>query len=62
MIDLKRNDRIQIRNGSKAEVIEKLGEGGQGSVYKVRYEKQTYALKIYHQKAIKRKEDFYNNL
>ena len=62
MIELKRNDRIQIRNGSKAEIIEKLGEGGQGSVYKVRYEKEFYALKFYHPKAIKRKDDFYNNL
>ena len=62
MIDLKRNERIQIKNGSKAEVIQKIGEGGQGAVYKVHYAREDYAMKLYFPRAIKRKNEFYANL
>ncbi len=62
MIDLKRNERIQIKNGSKAEVIQKIGEGGQGAVYKVHYAREDYAMKMYFPRAIKKKNEFYSNL
>ena len=62
MIELRRNDRIPIKNGSKAEVIKKIGEGGQGAVYKIHYARQDYAMKIYSLRAIKKKQAFYNNL
>ena len=62
MIDLKRNERIQIKNGSKAEVIQKIGEGGQGAVYKVHYAREDYAMKLYFPRSIKKKNEFYSNL
>ena len=42
-----KGSRIPLQNGQSAEVIAKLGEGGQGSVYKVDYDGKDYALKWY---------------
>jgi len=42
---LKIGDKIQLTNGNSIEILEKLGDGGQGIVYKVDYSGQMYALK-----------------
>ena len=44
------------------EIIEKIGEGGQGVVYKVKYENNLCALKWYYTKKIKNPKDFYKNI
>ena len=40
-----KGSRIPLQNGQSAEVIAKLGEGGQGTVYRVRIGGKEYALK-----------------
>lgn len=40
--------KIPLANGSYAEIIQKLGEGGQGVVYRVAIGGKEYALKWYH--------------
>ena len=37
--------KIKLDGGKELEVIDKLGEGGQGEVYRVKYDGGTYALK-----------------
>lgn len=44
---LKKNQEIILDNGSKCKVIDFIGSGGQGEVYKVNCEGQDYALKWY---------------
>lgn len=56
---LKEKDKIKIITGGEATIISKLGEGGQGIVYKVIYYGKEYALKWYHNPG---KPAFYNNL
>ena len=56
---LKQNDKIKIMTGGEATILEELGSGGQGTVYKVRYGGKEYALKWYHKPG---KPEFYNNL
>ena len=61
---------IKLIDGSKITILEKLGEGGQGIVYKVKYNSKEYALKWYlksylknmGQKNPKNVRDFYENL
>ena len=36
MAEYKKGQRIPLANGSNAEIIGKLGEGGQGTVYRVK--------------------------
>lgn len=52
---------IPINIGGEAEIIGKIGEGGQGTVYKVRYMNKEYALKWYNGN-IQNPEKFYANL
>ncbi|MCQ2409548.1 MAG: serine/threonine-protein kinase [Clostridia bacterium] len=59
---LRKGTKVKIRGGSYAEIIEQLGEGGQGVVYKVRYEDSYYALKWYFYKNLKNPGRFYANL
>lgn len=47
MADFKQGDKIKLTNGGSITVKSKIGEGGQGSVYKVDYSGKEYALKWY---------------
>jgi serine/threonine protein kinase len=59
---LKNGDLIKISKGSYAQVMDKLGEGGQGVVYRVWYENKEYALKWYFINKLKNPHEFYQNL
>lgn len=48
--------------GGELEVLNKLGEGGQGAVYRVRYDGKELALKWYFPKRMKNPERFYANI
>ena len=56
---MKQGDKIKIATGGEATIIDELGSGGQGTVYKVRYGGKDYALKWYHTAG---KQEFYDNL
>ena len=62
MIDLPKGYTIQTENGKKVVVGERLGEGGQGAVYRVDYNGQAKALKWYTGKKFKNPDKFYANL
>ena len=60
---LKIGDKVKIKNGDEAQILEEFGSGGQGIVYRVKYQGKNYALKWYHNGTFKGKErEFYNNL
>lgn len=54
--------KIPLINGSCAEIIQKLGEGGQGVVYLVSVDGNKYALKWYHKGSVQNPKKFYRNL
>lgn len=66
MSDFKNGDKIKLTNGDEITVKSKIGEGGQGAVYKVLYSGKEYALKWYlpnYLKGLKPNCDrFYSNL
>lgn len=66
MPDFKNGTKIKLTNGEEVTVKAKLGEGGQGAVYKVLYNGNEYALKWYlpnYLKGLKPNyKRFYNNL
>ncbi|MDR1316632.1 MAG: hypothetical protein LBK13_07130 [Spirochaetales bacterium] len=62
MSDLAKGFTIQTRGFKTVTVIEKLGEGGQGGVYKVDYNGEAAALKWYTGKKLKNPDKFYANL
>lgn len=62
MAVLEKGQRIKTTSGKELEVIEKLGEGGQGIVYKVNYDGRELALKWYFAHKLHNKEDFYDNI
>lgn len=62
MAEFQKGQKIPISIGGEATVIQRLGEGGQGFVYKVSYNGKDYALKWYKPKAIKNPKKFYSNL
>ena len=60
---LKVGDSVKMKYGGEATVLEEFGSGGQGTVYKVKYNGKEYALKWYHRDVFKGKEKaFYQNL
>ena len=59
MAELTSNTIIELTNGKSCRVIEELGRGGQGIVYKVEYEGDYFALKWYISEC---KPAFYANL
>ena len=62
MSELKRGQEIQTQGLKTIRVIEKLGEGGQGIVYKVDYCGQQMALKWYFQSKLKKPKKFFENI
>lgn len=54
--------RIKMEGGKELEIIDKLGEGGQGEVYRVKYDGGTYALKWYFAGKMSDPQRFYNNI
>lgn len=44
MKEFAKGQRIKVTSGGELEVIQKLGEGGQGVVYKVKYNGKELAL------------------
>lgn len=48
--------------GGEAEVIEEIGSGGQGAVYRVRSDGKEYALKWYNARKLKSPDEFRDNL
>lgn len=62
MPELQKGYTIKTKNFKKAIVEQKLGEGGQGAVYRVNYDGKTKALKWYSGKKFKNPDKFYANL
>ncbi|MDR1637022.1 MAG: serine/threonine-protein kinase [Treponema sp.] len=62
MADLPKGYSIQTKNFKKIVIEEKLGEGGQGAVYKVDYAGQPKAFKWYTGKKFKTPNKFYENI
>ncbi|MCL2608727.1 MAG: serine/threonine-protein kinase [Treponema sp.] len=62
MIDLPKGYEIRTRNFKKIVVENKLGEGGQGAVYRVEYDGKAKALKWYSGLKFKNPKEFYANL
>lgn len=62
MNELEKGTRIQTASGGELTVMEKLGEGGQGAVYKVDRNGTPLALKWYFMKKLKNPTEFYKNI
>lgn len=62
MKEFQKGQRIKTVSGGELEVIQKLGEGGQGVVYKVNYNGKPLALKWYFGNKLNNAEKFYRNI
>lgn len=62
MKEFQRGQRIRTASGGELEIIQKLGEGGQGIVYKVNYNGKQLALKWYFANKLKDADKFYRNI
>lgn len=62
MKELHLGQKIRTISGGELEVLEKLGEGGQGIVYKASYNSRQLALKWYFVNKLKNPKRFYGNL
>ncbi len=62
MSDFQKGQKIKTKSGNELEIIQKLGAGGQGTVYKVNYLGKERALKWYFKNKLGNGLDFYNNI
>lgn len=62
MKEFQKGQRIRTVSGGELEVIQKLGEGGQGIVYKVNYNGKQLALKWYFGNKLNNTDKFYRNI
>lgn len=62
MKEFQKGQRIKTVSGGELEVIQKLGEGGQGVVYKVNYNGKPLALKWYFGSKLNNADKFYRNI
>lgn len=62
MKEFQKGQRIRTASGGELEVIQKLGEGGQGVVYRVNYNGKQLALKWYFANKLKDPTAFYDNI
>jgi len=62
MNEFTKGQRIKTISGGELEVIQKLGEGGQGIVYKVNYNGKQLALKWYFGNKLHDADRFYRNI
>ena len=62
MSELEMGEEIPVYGGGVAKIIEKIGEGGQGTVYKAEYNNKNYALKWYAPSKINDKKLFKDNI
>lgn len=62
MKEFEKGQRIKVASGGELEIIQKLGEGGQGVVYKVIYNGKEFALKWYFINKLKDPDRFYRNI
>ena len=62
MKEFQKGQRIKTVSGGELEVIQKLGEGGQGVVYKVNYNGKPRALKWYFGNKLNNADKFYRNI
>ena len=62
MREFPKGQRIKTVSGGELEVIQKLGEGGQGVVYKVNYNGKPLALKWYFGNKLNNADKFYRNI
>jgi len=62
MGELNKGQEIQTKGYKTAKIVEKLGEGGQGTVYRVEYDGKQMALKWYFKNKLKDPDKFYKNI
>ena len=62
MKEFKQGQKIRTVSGGELEVIQKLGEGGQGIVYMVNYNGKKLALKWYFGNKLSKPDKFYKNI
>lgn len=62
MAEFRQGQRIRTRSGKELEIVQKLGEGGQGIVYKVKYDGRELALKWYFGNKLQDEDSFYRNI
>ena len=62
MKEFQKGQRIKTVSGGDLEVIQKLGEGGQGVVYKLNYNGKPLALKWYFGNKLNNADKFYRNI
>lgn len=62
MKEFAKGQKIKVVSGNELEIVQKLGEGGQGVVYKVKYNGKELALKWYFGNKLNNMDRFYRNI